>query len=72
VNSRPLNVLVGLLASRCRKEKKMHTTWLVMAIVNTGIATLHAMNSVAKGYSILPAMPNGVLAIVFWVLAVIP
>ena len=49
----------------------METTWMVWAIVNTGISALLALNAIAKGYSILPAAPNGILAIVFWSLAVI-
>ena len=49
----------------------MQTTWMVLAIVNTGISALFALNAIAKGYSIAPAVPNGVLAIVFWSLVVI-
>ena len=65
-----MNALVDLRVGQCGKEE-MQTIWMVLAIVNTGISALLALDSISKGYGISSAVPNGVLAIVCWSLAVI-
>jgi hypothetical protein len=66
-----LNPLVQLRLDWRGKETDMDTTWAMYAIICTGISAFFGLLDVANRQTPWLMLPYGVLAVVFWCLAIV-